>query len=509
MRLSYVTRAKKQRKFAKIVLVIIREDIPKEVVAVADSLEGAGFEAYLVGGCVRDLLLGRTPKDWDLTTNAKPEEIQALFPETYCNNDYGTVGVVNEETTDLRLKVVEVTPYRSEGEYSDRRRPDKVEFGVSLEEDLKRRDFTVNAIAYRKSSVMDIYDGIKDIKDKTIKTVGNPTDRFQEDALRLLRAVRFAAELDFSIDKGTAKAIYDNSELIKDVSCERIRDELTKIIDSPNPMSGLILVSQCGLLVHILPELENAIGIEQGGEHVYDVWEHTLRAVQHAADKNWSFHVKLAALFHDIGKPPTRRADGKGGKKWTFYGHEVVSERIAGKVMDRLKFPVKLTDTVSLLVRNHMFFSDPDKITLSAVRRVIAKVGPDLIWDLMNLRICDRVGMGRPKEEPYRLRKYQSMIEEALRAPTSVGMLKIDGRRIMDVTHETPGPKVGMILNALMEEVLEEPEKNTEGYLNNRAIELSKMPEKGLRMLAEKGKERKEAIEEQELKKIRGKYGVK
>jgi len=254
--------------------------------------------------------------------------------------------------------------------------------------------------------------------------------------------------------------------------------------------------------------LEKGIGMEQGGDHIYDVWEHTLLSVQHSADKGWPLHVRLAALLHDIGKTKTRRPGQKGQKIWTFYGHEVVSERMTKEIMQRLKFPVKLIETVLKLARNHMFFADPDKITLSAVRRIVAKVGPDLIWDLMNLRICDRVGMGRPKEEPYRLRKYESMIEEALRAPTSVGMLKIDGLRLMEVTHETPGPKVGMILNALMEEVLDKPELNTEKYLEKRALEMAQMPEKELKKLAEKGKERKEEVEKQELKKIRGKYRV-
>jgi poly(A) polymerase/tRNA nucleotidyltransferase (CCA-adding enzyme) len=277
---------------------------------------------------------------------------------------------------------------------------------------------------------------------------------------------------------------------------------------SNRPMEGINLMSTSGLLKYIIPELEKGIGMEQGGDHIYDVWEHTLLSVQHSADKGWPLHVRLAALLHDIGKTKTRRPGQKGQKIWTFYGHEVVSERMTKEIMQRLKFPVKLIETVLKLARNHMFFADPDKITLSAVRRIVAKVGPDLIWDLMNLRICDRVGMGRPKEEPYRLRKYESMIEEALRAPTSVGMLKIDGLRLMEVTHETPGPKVGMILNALMEEVLDKPELNTEKYLEKRALEMAQMPEKELKKLAEKGKERKEEVEKQELKKIRGKYRV-
>ena len=487
--------------------------IPDPVLEVAKTLKNKGFSAYLVGGCVRDSLMNRSPKDWDITTDAKPEDIVAAFPKTVYENKFGTVTVVNEnlgEGESRTLKNIEVTPYRREATYSDQRHPDEVRFCSKLEDDLSRRDFTINALAYDpfRHELIDLYGGLKDIKDKTIRTVGNPDERFREDALRLLRAIRFAAELGFTLNIETQKSIFNNAELIKKTSLERIQDEFVKILMSNRPMEGINLMSTSGLLKYIIPELEKGIGMEQGGDHIYDVWEHTLLSVQHSADKGWPLHVRLAALLHDIGKTKTRRPGQKGQKIWTFYGHEVVSERMTKEIMQRLKFPVKLIETVLKLARNHMFFADPDKITLSAVRRIVAKVGPDLIWDLMNLRICDRVGMGRPKEEPYRLRKYESMIEEALRAPTSVGMLKIDGLRLMEVTHETPGPKVGMILNALMEEVLDKPELNTEKYLEKRALEMAQMPEKELKKLAEKGKERKEEVEKQELKKIRGKYRV-
>lgn len=491
----------------------IELEIPHPILAVAKTLQNKGFSAYLVGGCVRDSLMNRTPKDWDITTNAKPEDIVAAFSKTVYENKFGTVTVINEELKGeetKNLKNVEVTPYRQEANYSDQRHPDEIKFCDKLEDDLSRRDFTINALAYEPftGELIDLYNGLRDIKDKSIKTVGNPDERFGEDALRLMRAVRFTSQLGFTLNIETQKSIFNNAELIKKTSAERIHDEFVKILISPRPMEGISLMSTCGLLKYVIPELEKGIGMEQGGEHIYDVWEHTLLSLQHAADKGWPLHVRLAALFHDIGKTKTRRPGEKGGKTWTFYGHEVVSERMTKEIMQRLKFPVKLTETVLKLVRNHMFFADPDKITLSAVRRIVAKVGPDLIWDLMNLRICDRVGMGRPKEEPYRLRKYQSMIEEALRAPTSVGMLKIDGDRIMEVTHETPGPRIGMILNALMEEVLDQPELNTKEYLEKRTIELSKVPERELKKLAEKGRERKEEVEKQELKKIRGKYRV-
>lgn len=487
--------------------------IPPPALDIVKTLKNKGFSAYLVGGCVRDSLMNRPPKDWDITTNAKPEDIVAIFPKTVYENKFGTVTIVNEDLNEEEsqtLKNIEVTPYRQEATYSDQRHPDEVRFCDRLEDDLSRRDFTINALAYdpEQAILVDLYGGIKDIKDKIIRTVGPPDERFQEDALRLLRAVRFAAELGFTLNSETQKSLFANAELIKKTSAERIRDEFVKIIMSPRPMEGIGLMKTGGLLKYIIPELERGIAMEQGGEHIYDVWTHTLLSVQHAADKNWPLHVRLAALFHDIGKAKTRRPDKKGKKTWTFYGHEVLSEQLTKEIMGRLKFPVKLTETTLKLVRNHMFFADPDKITLSAVRRVVAKVGPDLIWDLMNLRVCDRIGMGRPKEEPYRLRKYQSMIEEALRAPTSVGMLKIDGNRLMEITGEGPGPKIGMILNGLMEEVLEKPELNTENYLEEKALELAKLPKKNLKELAERGKEKKEELEVQALKKIRGKYKV-
>ncbi|MFA5291163.1 MAG: HD domain-containing protein [Candidatus Paceibacterota bacterium] len=490
--------------------VKIQLNVPREILDITETLQNRGFLAYLVGGCVRDSLIGREPKDWDITTNATPEEIEPLFTKTIYENLFGTVTVVNEETEDETLRNVEVTPFRTEANYSDRRHPDQIKFSDKLEDDLARRDFTINALAYNPatSELIDLYGGVKDIKDKTIKTVGEADLRFSEDALRMLRAIRLACELGFTCNQEALDSISRNSSLLKEISVERIRDEFVKMIDSPEPMNGLILSHKTGILVFILPELEKGIGLEQKGEHVYDVWEHTLRSVQHAADKNYPLHVKLAALFHDLGKVKTRRA-GLKGKEYTFYGHEVVGERMAVQIMSRLKFPNKLADLVIKLVRNHMFFADPEKITLSAVRRVIVNVGPEHIWDLMNLRICDRIGMGRPKEEPYRLRKYESMIEEALRAPTSVGMLKIDGKQVMAVTRETPGPKIGYILNALLEEALDNPDINNEEFLVKRVGELAKLSEKELKELAERGKDKKEEVEQEELKKIRDKYRVK
>jgi putative nucleotidyltransferase with HDIG domain len=531
------------------------QKIPKEVSYVTDALERAGFEAYLVGGCVRDLLIGKEPKDWDVATNATPEEIISHFEKTIYENSFGTVGVcVPYETSENKVtretakdevviretnvyKIIEVTPYRTEAKYSDFRHPDKVQFSDSVEDDLKRRDFTINAMAFSNAKgqtiLKDIFGGLKDIKDKTIRAVGKPDERFQEDALRMLRAVRLACQLNFSVSYETTESILKNSFLIKEISSERIRDEFVKIIMSPNPTSGLMLLNKFGLLKNIIPELEEGIGCEQLGEHIYDVWEHLLHALQHAADKNWSLEIRLAALFHDIGKPRSRRLaelpnnlsgprfsgsltqpdhaklfSNSAKKKYTFYGHEVIGARMTEKIMERLKFPKKEIELVSKLVRNHMFFSDTELITLSAVRRIITKVGVENIWLLMNVRECDRVGM-KKKEAPYRLRKYFAMIEEALRDPISVGQLKIDGEFMIKELAIAPGPRMGWILNALLEEILDAPEKNTIAHLSELVKSLNLLGDAELKILGERGKEKKEELEEEEILKLQEKHGVR
>ncbi|OGZ12260.1 MAG: hypothetical protein A3C93_03925 [Candidatus Lloydbacteria bacterium RIFCSPHIGHO2_02_FULL_54_17] len=490
--------------------------VPDEISRVTETLERGGFEAYLVGGCVRDLYRGVPPKDWDITTNAKPEEIQALFPHSFYENDYGTVGVVNEGIPEnpndpkASLRVVEVTPYRKETTYSNFRHPDKVDFDGTLEDDLMRRDFTMNAVAYNitKRRLVDPYGGEKGIERKLIKTVGKPEDRFNEDALRVMRAVRFSAELGFTIEKETMDAVVKFAHRLEKIAAERLRDEFTKIIMSERPMGGIVLLQKTEVLKHVLPELEEGLGCEQNGDHIYHVWEHNLRALQHSADRRWPLHVRVAALLHDVAKPATRKwSDEK--KDWTFYGHDVVGGRMSAKMLERLKFPRKFIDDVSLLVRYHLFFSDIEKITLSAVRRIVANVGPELVWDLMNVRACDRIGMGRPKETPYRLRKYHSMIEEAMRAPVSVGMLKLDGAKIMEATGEKPSPRIGWILHTLFEEVLEDPQLNTEEYLLKRTKALAALLPEELRKLGEAGKEKKEEKEQEEVGAIRKKYGVK
>ncbi len=482
--------------------------VPNEVAVLHTRLREAGFEAYLVGGCVRDLLLDQEPKDWDITTNATPDQIQSLFEETFYENEYGTVGVVTE-SDDPRLKVVEITPYRVEGKYSNARHPDEVRFSTHLADDLERRDFTINAIAYDPQSdeIIDLHDGVKDIEQKRIAAVGNPDERFAEDALRMLRAIRISAELDFVIDAETASGISKNASQLEKISRERVRDELTRILESDRPMQALFIAQKLGILKYAVPELEEGIGIGQNQAHSFEVFEHSLRTLQHAADKKWPLDVRLAALFHDVGKPATRQWSEEK-KDWTFYGHDVVGARMVKKILTDLRFPKETIDRVTTLIRWHMFFSDPDKITLSAVRRVINRVGTENIKELLNLRVCDRIGTGRPKAHPFRLRKYMSMVDEAMRDPVSVSMLNIDGSRIIALGVH-PGPRIGWILHTLLEEVLDDPKKNTEEYLIERTKELLLLPESDLQKMGEKGKERRAEEDEAAIRVLREKHHVR
>ena len=475
---------------------------------VSSVLSLAGFENFLVGGCVRDLLVGREPKDWDITTRATPEQIQSLFPHTFYENEYGTVGVVNDEEKNETLKTIEVTPYRIESGYSDMRHPDKVEWGETVEQDLARRDFTMNAIAYEieNNKTVDPFGGVEDIKKKLIRTVGKPEERFGEDALRMLRALRFSAELGFVIETETLGAIEKNAGLLENISKERIRDEFIKIVMSDSPAFAFDSAVRLGLMQYIAPEFEKGVGVEQNQAHAYTVWEHLLRSLEHAGKKGFPLHVRLAALFHDIAKPHTKKWLNN---QWTFYGHEVVGAKLAKNTLTDLKFPKEIIEKVTKLVRWHMFFSDTEEISLSAVRRMVRNVSPGLIWDLMDVRSADRIGTGRPKESPYRLRKYHSMIEEVMRDPISVKQLKINGAQIMNLTKTEPGPHIGFILEILLSEVLEDPAHNTQEYLEEKARALYALPTTELEKLGKEARKQNENEDEKEVEKIKGKHGVR
>lgn len=454
------------------------QKINPHVLQIYKRLESSGFEVYFVGGCVRNLLLKTEPKDWDLTTNAKPEEIQAVFPDSFYDNSFGTVGIPLPNPEEVEHPgVVEITTFRTEATYKDHRRPESVSWGETLEEDLSRRDFTINAIALSLTDssfeLSDPYRGQEDLQKKVVRAVGNPNARFKEDALRLLRAVRFATQLSFSIEKKTLKAIVKDALLIQHISGERIRDELLKMLSSDHAYEGIMLLDATGLLEHILPELIKGKEISQerpGRHHTTDVFTHNVLSLKHTPSKDPI--VKLATLLHDAGKPMVAAKDEEGYV--IFYNHEVAGSRIAREVADRLKLSKKQREKIVTLIRWHMFTVD-EKITDSAVRRFIRRVGRENVKDMMDLRIGDRLGGGTQLAESWRLAKFKERIEEQLHPPFSINDLEIDGNDIMKELKIKPGPKIGVILQTLFEEVDEDLELNDRGYLIKRIHELSSM----------------------------------
>src|SRR3989339_238069 len=335
--------------------------IPEEIITITKKLEKSGFEAFLVGGCIRDLILNREPKDWDITTNARPEETQKIFSsppsetptkggatfETFYENQFGTVGI-KTSSENPKLKIVEITTYRIEGKYTDQRHPDEIKFAKTIEEDLSRRDFTINAIAMSgaslKSSLVDPFGGENDLKNKIIRAVGDAKKRFQEDALRLLRAVRLSVELNFAIEKETLSALKENSLLLKTVSKERIRDEFIKIINTPEAALGIRLLEKTDLLRFIIPELLEGVGNSQNKHHIYDVFEHNVLSLDYAAKKNYSLEIRLASLLHDVGKPRTKNGEGENA---TFYAHEIVGAKMTRLILQSLCFPVDLIEKIT------------------------------------------------------------------------------------------------------------------------------------------------------------------
>lgn len=417
---------------------------------------------------MRDFLMDKTPKDWDMTTDAKAEDIQKIFPHSFYNNNFGTVTVIDEDAKDESLKTIEVTTYRTETGYSDKRHPDKVEFTPNLEEDLKRRDFTINAMALGTDwEIVDIFEGKADLEGKLIRAVGNPDERFAEDALRMLRAVRFSVQLGFDIEQATFDSIRRNAQNLQEISQERIRDEFVKIILSDTPSKGIELLRELGLLRFVVPELEAGIGVAQNRHHIYTIYEHLIRTLEACPSKK--LEVRLAALFHDIAKPQTKAGEGQDS---TFYNHDYVGAKITEKMLRRLKFPGKIIERTVLLVRNHMFYYNTGEVSEAGVRRLIARVGKENLKDLIDLRIADRIGSGTPKGKPYKLRHLEYLVEKVSKDPISPKMLKVNGEDIMKLLDIQPGPKVGAILKVLLAEIIEDPLKNNEEYLQKRVKEL-------------------------------------
>ncbi|HVZ58143.1 MAG TPA: CCA tRNA nucleotidyltransferase [Patescibacteria group bacterium] len=460
--------------------------IPQPVKDIATNLKKAGFSVFLVGGCVRNLLLSKPVKDWDLTTNATPEEMLKVFPDGFYDNSFGTVGVaINKDTPEQA--VVEITTFRTEQGYSDRRHPDRIAWGKTIEEDLARRDFTINAIAIPLDQTfheitnsdtdelpfqfIDPYQGQKDLKKKIIKAVGNPNERFKEDALRLMRAIRFATQLSFGIEEQTLNAITQDAFLIQEIAHERIRDELMKILASDYPFEGIMLLKNTGLLQYILPELLEGINISQkrpGRHHTTDVFEHNIFSLKFCPSADPL--VRFATLIHDIAKPRVASKDNEGYV--IFHNHEIVGAKIAAEICDRLRFSKKDKEKVVKLIRWHMFTVD-EHITDSAVRRFIRRIGVENVKDMMDLRIGDRLGGGTQTAESWRLKLFKKRVEEQLApAPFGINDLAIDGNDIMQELNIKPGKKVGEILQKLFEEVDEDLAKNTRDYLLKRLHEL-------------------------------------
>lgn len=465
----------------------MRFDLPQFVLNILRNFNDEGFEIYIVGGAVRDLIMKKAVTDWDFTTNAKPEEILKLFPEGFYDNKFGTVGLPIKKVTDdgkEEIEIYEITTYRTEAGYTDRRHPDIVAWGKTLEEDLARRDFTINAMALKTISniqypmtndqspmtnfqLIDLYEGKKDIKNKLIRAVGDANQRFEEDALRIMRCVRIATELEFLIEEKTFQAIKEKAFLLSEISGERVRDELLKIMASEHPTDGVMILQNGGVLEHIFPELEKGVGLAQAKHHIYDVFKHSVESLRNCPSKDPL--VRLATLLHDVGKSFTYK--GEGAER-TFYNHEVESARIVRNIAERLHFSREQRDKFVTLVRWHQFSVDEFQ-TDKAIRRFIKRVGNKYLEDIFNVRIGDRLGSGCTKAESWRLKKYMQRTIDVQKHIPSVKDLKVNGKDVMEVLGIGPGPKVGEVLNKLFEEITEDTTKNERGYLMGRIRNLS------------------------------------
>ncbi len=487
--------------------------IPKEVKLIIEKLHKSslpagrqGFEAYIVGGCVRDFLLEKEPNDWDVTTNAKPEEIQKVFPDSFYENNFLTV-TTRTESKNPKLSEVEITTYRFEAKYSDKRHPDEVKYAKTLQEDLSRRDFTVNAMAMDgEKKLVDLFEGQKDLKNKIIRTVGNPEERFNEDALRMLRAVRFATTLGFEIEGRTAEAIKKNSVWLEAISKERIRDEFVKIIMADNAADGIELLRELGLLKYIVPELLDNYGIAQNKHHIYDCYWHAVKSLEYTAKKNFNMYVRVAALLHDIAKPRVKVGEGEEA---TFYNHEIVGAKITFQILNRLKFSKKEVEKITKLVRYHLFYYNVDEVGESSVRRLVRNMGPENMEELLQVRQADRIGSGVPKAEPYKLRHLKYLIDKVSQDPISAKMLKVNGSDIIELLKIKPGPRIGYILDVLLGYVLDDPKKNTKEFLEGEVKKLGELSDAELAKLAEKAENDVQDLETKKDEMTKQKYWVK
>ena len=435
--------------------------LPEEVKNIINELNRAGFEAYAVGGCVRDSLLGRTPKDWDITTSAEPLEVKRIFRRTIDTGmKHGTVTVMRKNTG------YEVTTYRVDGAYADHRRPESVTFTRRLSEDLLRRDFTINAMAYSEGDgLVDLYGGVSDLEKKIIRCVGDPDARFGEDALRIMRAVRFSAELDFTIEPATREAAAKHAAELSEISMERIETELRKTLLSDHP-EKLIDMSELGMTAVFLPEFDRLLATPQNTPyHMYDAGRHTVEVIRNVSKTK---EMRYSALFHDIAKPDTRTTDEQGIDH--FKGHPALGAEMAEPILKRLRLDNDTIQTVKKMTYWHDFGIKGD-FGEKAFRRMLSKLGSEYFDRLMDLKQADMLGQSTyHREEALKimqcLRELKRQTDER-GAALSIKALKINGKRLQELGIPA-GPEMGRILNLLLEEVLEEPERNTPEWLENR-----------------------------------------
>jgi len=433
--------------------MIDKSKIPDEALYVLNKLKENGYESYLVGGCVRDLCLGRTPKDFDLTTKATPEEVISIFDHTIPTGvEHGTITVV------IIGIPIEVTTFRTDGIYTDNRRPDSVEFGATIEQDVSRRDFTINGLIY-DGEVTDLVYGLGDLLNKVIRCIGNADDRFKEDSLRMMRAIRFSCQLGFTIQYVTREAIVNNAKLIKNVSQERVRDELVKILLSDRPSEGIELLRRLGILQYILPELQSCVGFDQHNKyHRKNVYNHILNVLD--ATPN-GLNIRLSALFHDISKPKTftMGEDGCGH----FYSHHKVGADKTKEIMKRLKFDNETINNVCILVYEHM--SRYPKLREGSAKKLLKRLGEQNVDDLINLQIADIIGSKPPFnfEDVVLLKNELKRIIE-FKEPISVKQLAVNGHDLIEMGIK-PGKRMGLILNELLQLVMEHPEMNAKEEL--------------------------------------------
>ncbi|MBD3237325.1 MAG: HD domain-containing protein [Candidatus Eisenbacteria bacterium] len=441
-----------------------RAQLPRGAVEIMRRIREAGGEAYLVGGCLRDLLLGRPVTDWDIATSLTPDQLHPLFRRVVSVGiRFGTLIIPRRDAA------YEVTTFRTEGAYRDGRHPDEVAYTRDLRKDLERRDFTINAMAWDVASdtLVDPFEGLADLAAGRIRAVGDPRARFREDALRLMRAIRQATQLRFRIAPATFAALQATADGLAAISAERIRDELTGLLLAPEPSRGLRLLEEADLLRIVLPELAATRGFAQNRFHSHDLFDHSLRALDAAPPGDLG--LRLAILLHDIGKVETREARGDD---YTFYAHQIVGARKARRILQRLRYPNELIQRVTHLIRHHMFYYETEW-TDSAVRRFVRTVGSEHIPDLIAVRIADMAGNQRKRGDRTPLDELQQRIDEVIAKDTALSVrdLAIGGHDLMALG-VPEGPRIGEILRALLERVLDDPEMNTREALLAAAREM-------------------------------------